>query len=162
EAEEGFGDAGLVGKVHRGVRVIPAAEDAEALELRALQVDVFLRVLAAGLADLEGVELQLAAAKLLVDLDLDRQAVAVPARNVGRVEAGHGFGLDDEVLDALVERVTEMDGAVGVGRAVVQDVLRGAGAGSANLVIKTGGFPLREALGLAGGQVRLHGEVRFG
>src|SRR6202012_3717156 len=66
EAVEGFGDARLVGEVHGGVRVVPATEDAEALELRALQVDVLVRVLAAGLADLDWIELELAAAELLI------------------------------------------------------------------------------------------------
>ena len=118
------------------VGIVPAAEDADALELRALQVDVLLRVLAAGVADRDGVHLELLAAELLVDLDLDGQAVAVPAGDVGRVEAGHGLGLDDEVLEALVERVAQVDGAVGVGRAVVQDVLGSAGAGRANLRVE--------------------------
>ena len=90
---------------------------------RALQVDVFLRVLAAGAADGDGGHLELFAAELLVDFDLDGEAVAVPAGDVGGVEAGHGLGFDDEVLDALVERVAEVDGAVGVGGAVVEDVL---------------------------------------
>ncbi len=159
EAVKGLDDAGLVGEVHRRVRIVPAAEDAEALELCALQVDVLLRVLAAGLADFDGVEFELAAAELLVDLDFDGEAVTVPARDVGRVEAGHGFRLDDEVLDALVQRVAEVDGAVGVGRAVVQDVFGRSGAGTANLLVEAGRLPDGEALGLASGQVRLHGEV---
>jgi hypothetical protein len=57
------------------------------------------------------------------DLVLDGQAVAVPARHVGRVEAGHGLGADDDVLEDLVERVADVDAAVGVGRAVVQHEL---------------------------------------
>ena len=59
--------------------------------------------------------------------------MAIPAGDVGRVEAGHGFGLDDEVLEDLVEGGAQVDVAVGVGRAVVQDVSGAAGAGGANL-----------------------------
>ena len=55
ESVEGLDDTRLIGEVHRRVRVVPAAEDAEALELGALQVDVLLGILAAGLADLDGV-----------------------------------------------------------------------------------------------------------
>ncbi len=55
------------------------------------------------------------------DLVLDRQAVAVPARHVGRVEAGQRLRADDDVLEDLVDRVADVDVAVGVGRAVVQD-----------------------------------------
>ena len=129
EVEEGLGDAGLVVGVHGGVGVVPAAEDADAHELGALEVEVFLRVLAAGAADGDGVHLELFAAELLVDFDLDGEAVAVPAGDVGGVEAGHGLGLDDEVLEALVEGVAEVDGAVGVGRAVVEDVAWGSRRG---------------------------------
>ena len=57
EVEEGLGDAGLVDGVHGGVGRGPAAEDAHADELRALQVEVLLRVQAAGLADGYGVHL---------------------------------------------------------------------------------------------------------
>ena len=72
----------------------------------------------------DGIHFQFLAAELLVDLDLDGQAVTVPAGNVRGVESGHGPGLDDEVLEGLVERVAEVDCAVGVGRSVVQDVTR--------------------------------------
>ena len=147
---------------HGQVGLVPAAEDADALELGALQVDVLLGVGAAGVADGEGVHLQLFAAELLVDLDLDGQAVAVPAGDVGGVEAGHGLRLDDEVLDALVEGVAEVDGAVGVGRAVVEDVFGRAGAGGANLGVEVLLLPRGEAEGLVDGQVGLHGEGGLG
>src|SRR5690606_40899703 len=52
------------------------------------------------------------------------QAMAIPARHVGGVEAGQGARADDHVLDDLVNRVADVDAAVGVGRAVVQDELR--------------------------------------
>ena len=52
EAVEGLEGAGLVVAGHGFVGVVPAAEAADALELRGLQVDVFLRVGAAGIQDL--------------------------------------------------------------------------------------------------------------
>ncbi len=162
EAVEGLEHLGLVAEAHGFVGLVPAAEDAEALELAALEVDEAGGVLAAGLADGDGVHLELFAAEFLVDLDLDGEAVAVPAGDVGRVEAGHGLGLDDEVLDALVERVAEVDGAVGVGRAVVQDVLGSALAGGADLRIKVHGVPCLQARGLVGRQVGFHGKAGFG
>ena len=40
---------------------------------------------------------------------LDRQAVAIPARHVGRIEAGHQLRLDDDVLEDLVDRMADVD-----------------------------------------------------
>ena len=67
-------------------------------------------------------------AVLLLDLPLDRQAVAVPARHVVGVVAEHLLAARHHVLEDLVERVPDMDVAVGVGRAVVQDEFRPAAA----------------------------------
>ena len=88
--------------------------------------------------------------------------MAVPAGDVGGVEAGHGLGLDDEVLDALIEGVAEVDGSVGVGRAVVEDVFGGAGAGGADLGVEVLLLPGGEANGLVLRQVGLHGEGGLG
>ena len=82
-----------------------------------------------------------------VDLDFDRQAVAIPAGDVGRVEALHGLELDDEILEDFVERVAEVDVAVGVGRAVVQDIHGTAGAGGANLRVQVLGLPASSIFG---------------
>ena len=59
-------------------------------------------------------------AQLFLDLPLDRQAVAVPAGHVVDVVAEQEARADDEVLQGLLQRVADVDGAVGVGRAVVQ------------------------------------------
>ncbi len=95
-------------------------------------------------ADLELGKLGLLAAEFLVDFEFDGQAMAIPARDVGRIEAGHGLGLDDEVLDDFVERGAEVDVAIGVRRAVVEDVARASGASGANLAVEILGFPARE------------------
>ena len=58
------------------------------------------------------------------DFDFDGQAVAIPAGDVGGVEAGHGLVVDDEILEDLVDDVAHVDIAVGVGGAVVQDIQR--------------------------------------
>jgi hypothetical protein len=92
-----------------------------------------LRVFAAGAADGDGGHLKFFAPELFVDFNFDGEAVAVPAGDVGGVEASHGLGFDDEVLDALIQGVAEVDGAVGIGWAVVQNVLGSASTGGANL-----------------------------
>jgi len=70
---------------------------------------------AAGVTNLHRVHLKLLAAEGFVNLDFDWETVAIPAWNVGRVEASHVLGLHDEVLKRLVHGGAEVDGAVGVG-----------------------------------------------
>ncbi len=162
EVVEGLDDRGLVGEGHGEVGIVPAAEDADALELASLEIDVLLGVLAAGFADGEGVHLEFFAAELLVDLDLDGEAVAVPAGDVGGVEACHGLRFDDEVLDALVEGMAEVDGSVGVGWTVVKDVFGGTGAGGTDLFVKILSLPGGKSQGLVDREIGLHGEGGLG
>ncbi len=159
EIDEGLGDDGLVFGAHREVGIFPAAEDAEALEFAAVDIDELGGVGAAGGADVGDGHGGLALAEFGVDLQFDGQAVAVPAGDVGGVEAGHGLGLDDEVLQDLVECGAEVDVAVGVGRAVVKDELGAAGAGFADAAVEVRLLPALENFGLVGGEVRLHGEI---
>ncbi len=118
---------GLVTRGHREVRILPVAHHAEALEIRHLDLHLARRVLAAGLAERVGIEFLADAPVLLLDLLLDRQAVAVPARHVGRVEAIERARLDDDVLQHLVDGVADVDHAVRIRRAVHQHELRPAG-----------------------------------
>ena len=107
---------------HRGVRAIKTSEDANALELFPLQIEKLLRELTALAAHVERTHLQLLATKLLVNLDLDWQAVAVPSWDIGCVKSGHGFGLDYEILQAFIEGGAEVNGSAGVGRPIVEDI----------------------------------------
>ena len=142
--------------------MVEVSEDANALELVTLDLQILFGIFAAGVADLERVHLQLFAAEGFIHFDFDGQAVAVPAGNVGRIQAAHGAGLDDEVLEALVERMAQMQGAVGVGWAVMQDVGRRAGARFPDLIVDAHGLPALEHFGLVLRQVGLHGEIGCG
>src|SRR3546814_16098164 len=62
-----------------------------------------------------------AGAVLLLDLPLDRQAVAVPAGHVDGLPPGHVLRAVDDVLEDLVQRVADVQVAVRVGRPVMQD-----------------------------------------
>ena len=158
ELAERAHDRRLVFELQRLVRIVPGAENAEALEVAALDVDVLFGVGPAGAAEVRRAHLLLLRAELAIDLQLDRQAVAVPAGKVRRVEAKHVVRLDDEVLEDLVERVTHVDLAVGVRRPVVQQVLRGALAGRANPAVKVHRVPAGHGFRLGRLQVRLHRE----
>ena len=96
------------------------------------------------------------------DLVFDRQAVAVPARHVRRIEARHRLGAEDDVLEDLVQRVADVDVAVGIGGAVVQDEARAASRSRANFFIELFLLPLLNPAGLTLGQIPPHRERGIG
>ncbi len=151
--------ARLVRLVHGLVGVVPFAQHAQALEVLHLQADLLGGEGAA--LGLHFIAAQVAAVQLL-DLVLDRQAVAVPAGHVARVQALQLARLDDHVLQHLVDRVADVDLAVGVGRAVVQDEFLAPGAGGAQALVQAALVPLLHPARLALGQVAAHGEGRVG
>ena len=162
EAGEAAEDLRLVGRIHGAVFRSPVGEDAEALELAALLLDVGGGEFGAGLADAESVERLLLGLELLHHLMLDRETVAVPTRHVRRAETAHGLVAEDGVLEELVERGADVHVAVGEGRSVVKDEGRLAGGPGLNLAIETVALPVGDPDGLAFGQAGPHREVGDG
>ena len=145
--------------VHRQIRVGEIARHAEALELLGLDGDPVGGEVAAFLAEFVDRHLVLVlalGAVLLLDLPFDRQAVAVPAGDVVGVVAAHLEGAGDDVLQDLVERMADMEVAVGIGRAVVQDVFRTALALLSQRTVKVHRVPLADPFGLGLGQAGAH------
>ena len=159
EAADLLDNRPFVDRGHRQVRRAPLAEHTQPAELVALDADVPLGVGPAGGADLRRRHGRLPGPQVLVDLVLNRQPVAVPARNIRGVEPHHGARLHDNVLEDLVERLAQVDVAVRVRGPVVQDVARPAGPGAAQRGVDVHAVPLLENLRLAARQVRLHREV---
>jgi hypothetical protein len=142
--------------VHREVGVLPLADQPQAFELLALHLHEVLGVLAAGAAQGRLVGLLAPRQKLLTHGVLDGHAVIVPAGHERRAVAAHAVGAHNDVLERLVERVPDVDVAVGVGRSVVQDeVAVGRGLGE-HLAVQVNlapeGLPARFLFG----QVRPH------
>ena len=149
-------DVRLIAESHRQVRLVPLAADAEPLELLRHDSDEALGISAAGAPDVGRRHVALLRAELTVDFQLNRQPVAVVARHVGRVEAGHRPRLHDEVFEDLVEGCPEVNLAVGVGRAIVEDELGCTAAPCADLTVQVHRFPSRDGLRFSGLQVGLH------
>jgi hypothetical protein len=153
-------DGRLVPEVHRQVEVVPVAEHAKALEFGAHDADEPRGVVAAGAAEVRDRHVALLRAQLAVDLQLDRQPVAVVPEHIRGIEAHHRPRFDDDVLEDLVHRRAEVDAAVRVWRPVVQDELRAPGAALADPLVQPHVLPAGERQRLGGLEVRFHGEVR--
>jgi len=147
---------------HGQIGIVPLAENSQTFELRALDVDEFFGVHAAGAALFHLRQAGFLAAQFLVDLVFDGQTVAVPPRHEHAVEAGHVLGLDDNVLDDFIERRAQMDVAVGVRRAVVQDIRRAAFGRRPDFAVNIHFFPFFKHLRLALGQIGFHRKIGLG
>ena len=121
DLSEAADDVRLGVEIHGEVGMIPVADYAEALEVSLLGLNLGLRVLAALLAELSGGYLAAGLSDLLLNLELNREPVAVPARDIGSIIAGERLRLEDDVLQDLVDGMPEMDIAIGVRRAVVEN-----------------------------------------
>ena len=99
-------------------------------------------------------------AHFLRNLEFDGQAVAVPARHIRRAVAAQGLVFDDDVFENFVERVADVDVAVGERRAIVQDKFFGTVACALDFLVEFFLLPLFELLWFAGDEVGLHREVR--
>ena len=87
---------------------------------------------------------------------LDGQAVAVPAWNVLRVKAGQLLGLDDHVFEHFVQGVANVQFAVGVRRAIVQNKQRRSLTGCAQFLVQALVAPCFGPGWLTLGQVAAH------
>ena len=84
-------DIGLKPKIHREVRMIPVSENAHADKIGFLRGHLLAGVFSAVLAELACGHFMARLTDFLFDIQLNGQAVAVPARHVGRVKARQRF-----------------------------------------------------------------------
>jgi len=84
--------------------------------------------------------------------------VAVPAGDVVRIEPHHLARAHHEVFEDLVERVAHMQMAVGVGRAVMEDIFGPPLCRRAKLAIEVHRLPPRQPFRLGFGEAGAHRE----
>ena len=159
------GDLRLGGEGHGGIGVGPVADHAETLELGRLDGDPAFGEVAALGPERDHWHRVLVAPGLAVitlDLPFDRQSVTVPAGNVIGVEPEHLARAHDHVLEDLVERVADVEVAVGVGRPVVENELLAPPGRLAEALVEVEAVPAFEHLGLALRQPTLHRKLGLG
>ena len=142
------------------IRIVPFADAAQTLELLTLIVDVAGDELLTELAQLDNGNIRRAAnARLLSGFQLGRQAVRIPAGNKRRLKARHVLVADDKILEDFVQRVSEVNITVCIGRSVVEHKLRLALVELHQLIIYFFTFPCFQGNRLALWQTCTHGKV---
>ena len=162
EAAVFFQDFSHVGLVHGEIGVAPIPQHPQTLEFALLNGDEFFGIVPAAAPHLSLGQAELSGLHLFVHLVFDGEAVAIPAGPVRAIAAGHLSALDDDVFEDLVEGVPQMDVAVGVRRAIVEDEPGASSALAAELGVEVGFGPALEHQRLPPGQVGLHGKIALG
>ena len=92
----------LVLILHGEVGILPFAKDAQSLELLSLNIDKLGGVIPAPFPDLNQGELPFLHPKTFLNLMLNRQAMAIPSRNVGAIHSRHELRFHNDILQDLV------------------------------------------------------------
>ncbi len=88
--------------------------------------------------------------------------MAVPTWDIGRTIPSHVLILDDDVLEDLVEGVTEVDVPVSVGGAIVKDILSPRLIPMNHFEIDVVPLPFFQLLRFLLGEISAHGKARLG
>jgi hypothetical protein len=162
ELLERIDDAVLIFSGERQVGMLEISLDPQAAELGFLALHELEGIVTAFLSDVDLARRLSGVPERLDHLVLDRHAVTIPPRHVGRVETFEGAVLDDDVFEDLVEGMAHVDVAVGEGGAVMKDELGCALAFFGYFRREGKTIPELDAFRLGLRQVRLHGEGGLG
>src|SRR5205807_3848210 len=138
--------------IHRQIWIFPIAENAEPLELLALDAYEFSRKRFGFFPDLQ----RRKRPRFLYHFVFDWKAVTVPARDVRRVLAQHRLRFHDAIFSIFIGRGAHVDIAVGERRTIRQDKQFSILSRFLNLPVQVRLLPGPEHLRLARGKVRLH------
>ena len=87
--------------------------------------------------------------------------MTVPARHIRCIKASQGLASQDDVFQDFIDGMTDMDIAIGIRRAVVQDKFRPALHFFAQFLITLLLIPAFQPFRLAFGQIASHGKRRI-
>ena len=143
--------------------MLPVSVNAKALEPLALHVDVLLRPFTTQPANLGKRSLaELLGSERFLDHVLDRLAMAVPTGNVRSIKTALRMRFVNKILENLVESMADMNGAVCIRRAVMQDERLSIGVLFENAPVNFFLLPLLKPFRLVFGKVAPHREVGCG
>ena len=154
-------------EIHREVRIVPIACDAQPFEFLALDIDPAVGKVATFLTefdDINRVFIQTLFAVFFFYLPFNWQAVAIPTGDIARVAAHHLLAAHDHVFEDLVQCVADVQMPVGIGWAIVQreGLARFRFRFVAQLSVDVHLRPTFQPLRLALGQASAHREICLG
>ena len=152
-------DIGLELEVHGEVGIFKIPKDPQANEFLTLGVDLFFCILPAGGPEGIGFDLDAGFPHLFLDHEFDGKTMTVPAGDIRGIEALETLALDDDVFQDLVDRMADVNLAIGVGRAIVQHEGGSILSGLPKLLVDAKFVPASKLLGFPLRQIAFHREI---
>ena len=144
--------------VHRAIGVFPIAQHAQTDKVFFLTGDLLGSIFAAQLTETAGGHVFTVQ---FFHHHFNRQPVAIPTGHIRRVKARQRFAADNDVFQNFVYRVSNVNVAVGIGRAIVQNKFGATLGDLAQFLIAFFVLPLLHPSGFAFGKIAAHGKGRF-
>ena len=141
--------------------MLPIGADAEAFEFFSLNIDKLKGEFLAFVAEGQHIFLLAVETQSFDGALFNGETVGVPAGDVGALIPGHGAVFEDDVFQDFIQSVTQMDIAVGVGRAVVENKGFFAFSVFQRFVVDVFFFPLFDDARFLFGEVAAHGKLGF-
>ena len=151
----------LIAIGHSEVRVLPVPQNTKAFKFITLDADKLLGILTAGFTHLSLTNGIFLRAEVLLNLQLNRQTMAIPARDIGSMEPLHPLDLQNDIFQGFVQGVANMNMTIGIGRSIMQDIGRPLRGASLKAAIQVQFSPALEHLRLTLEQVCLHRKIGF-
>ena len=129
---EGADNIGLVLVINTQIRIIPLAENTKADKVLLLPLNLAQSIVPTLLPERFIVNFNTGLTVLFLNLMFNGQTMTVPTGHIGGVITHHRARLDDNILEDFVDRMANMNNAIGVGRAVVKNKLFAPRSGLAN------------------------------
>ena len=121
-------DVGFGLVIHGQVRRIPVSQYPQPLKIDFLPVYLFPGIIATGITERARIDPDAGFADLLLYLVLNGQSMTVPAGHVWAIKSIQAVRLDYDVFQDFIDGMSQVNVAIGVRRAVMQDILLPAGA----------------------------------
>ena len=127
--------------IHCQIGTFPITKDAETHKTLTLAFDLLHGIFTTLFAEGGVLDFDAGFANLLFYVVFNGQTVTIPTGNIRRIKAAHGARFNDNIFKGFVYRMTQVNLAVGVRRAIVKNILFAASAGLANLLIEIAVLP---------------------
>ena len=116
---KGADNIGFSMEIHGQIRIIPVAQHTKAHKVFFLAFHLLCRIFTAFLTEFRRRNFLVRFTYQTFHFQFNRQTVAVPAWDIRGIKTQRGFGFHDNVFQNFIHCMTDMNGAVGIRRAVV-------------------------------------------